>query len=247
MKVEASARSADAELRQIFNDSSGVQKAEASTRSGGAELKHDTKGPRKDKKLEVKKSIVLIRHGQSMAQVAHDAGVDRTTEWSLRDAPCSAKGNQQAQAIQGAALGVDLVIVSPLTRALTTMLFGFVGTEMPMICHPAAKEFNFERDDDPENIPRAIEDVMTDLESIAPDSHRVDFSLLPPEWPKVENKPRPADLIEFISSRPEQRIAVVCHHNVIKSILGKGGIPNAKPIECVLRGVGPSAFIETVK
>ncbi len=73
-------------------------------------------------------SICLIRHGQSLAQGTPKQ--ERRMEKYL-DCACSTKGIAQAYALpahialHGGLEGIELVVSSPLKRALTTALLGF--------------------------------------------------------------------------------------------------------------------------
>jgi uncharacterized membrane protein YgcG len=44
--------------------------------------------------------------------------------------------------------------------------------------------------------------------------------------------------LEWLREQPQTRVAVVCHHNYITSLLGGVRVENAVPIECVLDGGG---------
>lgn len=76
-------------------------------------------------------AIFLIRHGQSTHNAAWEAtGVDPLH----MDAPLSDLGRQQVMAARDLAsrLDVELVVVSPLTRAIETAI-GLFGDSVPML------------------------------------------------------------------------------------------------------------------
>ncbi len=108
--------------------------------------------------------VCLIRHGQSLAQGT--AKPERKTE-RYRDCHCSAKGVRQAYALpdrltaHGGLAGVELVITSPLTRALTTALLGFRDRPagVRIVAHPALKELDSGATPMPENCGRALEEL----------------------------------------------------------------------------------------
>jgi len=89
-------------------------------------------------------SICLVRHGRSLAQ-----GVDRHLRKSERFLDChlSPTGVSQAYGVPGRLIrngglsGIELVVVSPLTRALMTALLAFRDRpEVPIVVHPDCRE-----------------------------------------------------------------------------------------------------------
>ena len=78
------------------------------------------------------KTIHLIRHGQSLFNAAFDA-VARTDPM-LFDAPLSPTGREQAAALRAEAhgLGVEIIVTSPLTRAIETTLAVFGADHAPI-------------------------------------------------------------------------------------------------------------------
>lgn len=89
---------------------------------------------------ERQKTIFFIRHGQS---VANAAGPDKVaTDLLYYDAQLTPQGCAQASSwrAQAPEWEVDLVVVSPLTRALQTAAFIFQDTPSPMLLTPNARE-----------------------------------------------------------------------------------------------------------
>jgi len=157
---------------------------------------------------------------------------------------------------------MNLVVSSPLTRALSTALLAFRdrSPECPMVVHPGCRELG---SGIPENKPRSLQELQSDsrLKSL-PRFEEADFGLLPGEWPppigtnsggdggaKRSKKQRPkhdkdgnkneghivgGGLLEWLRQQPVTRLAVVCHHNYITSLIGGVRVDNAVPIECVL-------------
>lgn len=134
--------------------------------------------------------VSLVRHGESLAQGTHRTL--RRTEAYL-DCACSPKGVAQAYALpdrftaHGGVGGVELVVVSPLTRALTTALLGFRDrkTHVPMLVHPACRETGTGI---PENVARAVASLQLDKDLASlPGFNDLDFGLLPPDWPINDN------------------------------------------------------------
>ena len=159
----------------------------------------------------------------------------------------------------------DLICVSPLTRALATSLLVFrylfhrkeekedemvnngneimPTTGIPFLCHPGLAEVGGAI---PENQGRPLEIVMSDIQRklqcidprVANDITNVDFSLLQPQnddggrpWPRSTR----FDFMRWLNDRPEQNIAIVCHHNIIQhSLCLNDSVSNCSPISCVM-------------
>jgi len=83
-------------------------------------------------------SVYLIRHGESEFNAAHNDG---EPDPMIFDARLTAKGEAQARGAraEAAKLGIQQVIVSPLTRALQTATFIF-GDLVPMKVSPEPRE-----------------------------------------------------------------------------------------------------------
>jgi len=132
----------------------------------------------------------LYRHGESKGQAAKSNGLDRKRCPLLRDAGLTRKGVSQAKAIPSlisddVMQSIELVVSSPLTRALHTALLAF-QTSVPTIVHYDIRECG---SGIPENLPRATPDVKADLEGLCEGMNleNVDFeSLRPFEWPEVD-------------------------------------------------------------
>ncbi len=91
----------------------------------------------------MKKTVHLIRHGQSTFNAAYGAtGVDPLH----RDAPLTDLGREQvAKArIAYAGLGHELVVTSPLTRAIETALGLFGGGSAPILVEVLHRERQWE-------------------------------------------------------------------------------------------------------
>ena len=71
------------------------------------------------------KRVFFVRHGESFANLVHDQLKDA----SFRDSPLTPAGHQQAASLRGsvAQWNVQLVVVSPLTRALQTACHAFAN------------------------------------------------------------------------------------------------------------------------
>jgi len=87
--------------------------------------------------LAAGKRVLFIRHGQGKHNVS-------MLGWYLVDPPLTAKGEDQAKKlhenIKDEVGEVELVIVSPLMRAMQTALGGFDGCAVPFYVTPLLRE-----------------------------------------------------------------------------------------------------------
>ena len=171
------------------------------------------------------KSILCIRHGESTFNAAHAvAGVDPL----LFDAPLSAIGHEQVRQarVRLHEMRVELVVTSPLTRALQTATTLFSD-------HPATPSILVaalprERVENSCDIGRSPTQLAADFPSVA-------LAHLPEVWWHVEGVPdargiciepietvkaRVAQFRNFLSSRPERFIAVVGHGTFLYHLTG---------------------------
>ena len=209
------------------------------------------------------KNILLIRHGESRGQTARDNGINRQKDPVLTDCFLSPRGVNQAFNLRQEITDMhnqmkfDLVCVSPLTRAIATCVLGLghlsetcammeddetmseESASIPFICHPDLAETGGRI---PENIGRPLKQVKKDIKKnlnhISPSYAAVDsidFSLVPSSWPN-RSQGYVQYFMEWLSQRPEQNIVVVCHHNIILSLLGYriDRVSNCVPIRCVM-------------
>ena len=242
------------------------------TLSGGSSRKGSTKSPRlpsletptrsirektriQPKSPTAPKHLYLIRHGQSQGQVAKKLGMDRQRDSRLRDASLTNEGIRQAQrlALYDFVEGPpELIVSSPLTRALHTALLAFSPTmsqqQQRILVHYDLAEVGSRV---PENTPRPMRQVLKDLNV---SENVVDTQTLLPkhdDWSTTSTlgydgainrgKAIRRAMHYLYHERPEQVIAVVCHYNVIRCILDDGGKTspqNAEPIHCELHSNG---------
>ena len=69
-----------------------------------------------DNNIDRPKTVIFVRHGESLAQTARKRGLKRTDR-SLRDCDLTMKGQSQAKGLRKLPCftdGIDLVVVSPL-------------------------------------------------------------------------------------------------------------------------------------
>ena len=204
------------------------------------------------------KTVYLIRHAQSQGQIANRAA--RKTDLSLTDCDITPLGVQQATQIpclftKEQLDSIELVVSSPLTRALHTAMLGFPNQNV--LVGYALGEVS--RNSIPENTARPIQDVLSDLSrdiSKRDSSAIIDHTSLqpgvwPPKPPAVESgggyqhEIEAATLLlqQLYQDRSETTMAIVCHYNVIRSLLAHHqGISirptNAIPIQCRLYANG---------
>lgn len=197
------------------------------------------------------KTIYLIRHGQSQGQISKQMGLDRHTDARLLDCGLTDIGERQAVNVPSLVSpeelqSIELVLSSPLTRALHTALLAF-PTKNIMV-HFALREVGSKA---PENVPRAMSQVLADLESVlknrSPSVALDTATLQPQDWPRdytpsVIKMDRIRHAFQWLyQDRKETVIAVVCHYNVIRSAVVDGETlrpRNGIPIRCKLYSNG---------
>ena len=134
-------------------------------------------------------------------------------------------------------------------------------TRIPFICHPGLAETGGSI---PENHGRPFSIVISDIKkklkrydpNVGTYITHVDLSLLQPQqqeegggktgssttsatlWPPSshDEKLTRRDFLKWLHDRPEQNIAIVCHHNVIRTLLRYqvDSVLNCMPISCVM-------------
>jgi glucosyl-3-phosphoglycerate phosphatase len=167
--------------------------------------------------------VYLIRHGQSTFNAAFAAnGVDPMHF----DARVSEKGAGQIVRARQAALdlGVDLVVASPLTRALQTAIGLFDGAPVPIM----VSSIHVERLEHSCDVGRAPAELSDEFPSL-------DFDHLADSWWHlgengegdftVEPEPvlmdRVAAFSQWIAARPEPAVAVVGHGEFFQRLTGR--------------------------
>ena len=186
------------------------------------------------------KKIYFMRHAQSNAQVCRKRKINSP---ALFDCYITGLGEIQAKSAWSNKDNLpELIVVSPLTRAIQTAIIAFNNIDIPIICHPDLKEIGGSKL--PENHFRGIVNLLNDknLQNYSL-FDKIDLSLITPEWSnsyKTNNTPRKVTylsdkLLKWLLERPEKRILCVTHYNVIKNILGGvGEINNTKIFTCLL-------------
>ena len=173
------------------------------------------------------KTVHMIRHGQSTFNAA-----TATTPWSdpmLFDAPLTDHGVDQATALRPvtAALGIELVVSSPLTRAIQTALLAFGETSgVPVVVEALLRERL-----------EASCDVGRPADALAADFPALAFDHLPdPWWHWDGGSDKRAIALEpdhifssrvdafraWLDQRPESILAVVGHGAFLRALTGEG-------------------------
>jgi broad specificity phosphatase PhoE len=172
------------------------------------------------------KTVLCIRHGESTFNAAWRAMAVDPLHF---DAPLSETGFEQVAHARTRIrdLPIELVVVSPLTRALQTAsrLFADHPARPPIIVHPLARE-RVENSCDVGRAPAAI----------ASDFPHIDVGDLPSVWwhaqgvadergicvePIASVERRVADFRSFLEARPERHIAVVGHGTFFFHLTGR--------------------------
>lgn len=169
------------------------------------------------------KTVHLIRHAQSTFNVASAAAP--FADPMLFDAPLSPHGHDQVAVLrdQVAGLAIELVVVSPLTRAVQTALGAF-GGRAPILVEPLLRE-RVEMSCDIGRSPAALAAAFPELA----------FDHLDDPWwyidparpgaivwePDAVFEPRVAALRTWLAGRPEQCIAMVGHGTFLRRLAGR--------------------------
>lgn len=170
------------------------------------------------------KTVYLMRHAESEGQASKKNGIERTDK-SLLDCRITKIGEVQARySWDDNKVLPELIVVSPLTRAIQTALIAFEKYRIPTVCHPDLRESGSSKL--PENTFRGVEDLFNDKKLKKYHGFReIDFGLLEmgvsfPETPRKKTvKYLYDDLLTWLYKRPEKTILLVTHYNVIKNIL----------------------------
>ncbi|TXH32271.1 MAG: histidine phosphatase family protein [Rhodospirillaceae bacterium] len=168
-------------------------------------------------------TIHLIRHGQSTFNAHYEATGEDPMHF---DAPLSEIGHRQVAATREALASqpFDLVIASPLTRAIQTAS-GIFGTRAPIVVDALHREWLNSSCD----IGRSVRDLAADFPTL-------DFAHLSDPWWHVDGPlcehgfarepehvllDRVASFKDMIAARAEKRIAVIGHGDFFYRLVGR--------------------------
>ncbi len=169
------------------------------------------------------KDVYLIRHGQSTFNILFDSsGIDPLHF----DAPLSTLGvGQVAKARQAAAnLDADLVVTSPLTRALETAVGLFEGEPVPIVVSSVVRE-RLGNSCDVGRKPSVLIDEFPSLnfdhldETWWHNGEKDDRGV--PVEPDHLFIPRISEFSRWIASRPERTVVVVGHAGFFQRLTGR--------------------------
>ncbi len=165
----------------------------------------------------VLKTIYFIRHGQSESNIAREAAdPEVNTHPRFTDAKLTERGIRQASALQDivSTWDVQLVVVSPLTRALQTACHAFHKTSVPMRADPLVTEYyshliECKGREKPEILK---EERLRQLRRFSD----VCFERVHPQWwLDCDNVERPSRFLDKAATFPEERLCVVSHFGTI--------------------------------
>jgi len=156
-------------------------------------------------------AVTFLRHGQSQGNVAKSLGMDRKRDERLVDCGLTKLGAQQAAHVaDNMAEAPELIVASPLARALATALL--LKTGAPMVVHPGVREIGSRI---PENRTRPVAALKRDGALAAlPGFDDVDFALVE----DLRDGAGPRDARP--SSRTRRRLASARVENETTSRLG---------------------------
>ena len=168
----------------------------------------------------ITKQIHLIRHAESLGQKARVNGLSRDDD-SLRDCAITKIGKGQVENFaKNCTTTPEVVIVSPLKRAIQTAMGCFPHCET-FIIHPSLAEVG---NGIPENQPRPLSQLSRDREIVQHAAwSRFDTTQLPTGWP-TSNPPTLKQFLLWLDNLPQKFIAIVAHHNLSQQLIGVGKI-----------------------
>ena len=170
------------------------------------------------------RTVHLIRHGQSLFNAAFDPAT--RLDPMLFDAPLTALGRRQAAALAGEArgLGAELVVTSPLTRAIETALAVFGPDHAPV----RVEALHRERVEHSCDVGRSPAELAREFPAFA-------FDHLEDPWWHSDGSHPQAIVVEpeavllarverfraWLGARPERVIAVVGHGTFLQRLTGR--------------------------
>jgi len=173
------------------------------------------------------KRIFLLRHGEA----EHNA-----TGCDVPDAQLTRKGRRQASAWREhiGEFGAEVVLVSPLRRAVETACLAFQDEGVPLELCRAAREKWWEEEANQPSSPAVLRKFLKKLPR-GNEVDCVDEALAPTATPDAEQS---VELLRrVLVARTEGTIAVTCHWGVINH-LTKMNANNCDILECALSPSG---------
>ncbi|CAK4086551.1 unnamed protein product [Aphanomyces euteiches] len=215
------------------------------------------------------KTIFLIRHGEStynewVFQSYRQQTWEGYRDPMLIDARLSQRGRQQVQALNQNVLhhrvheSIQVVITSPLARAIETALGGFEGTGIPIQVNSLCREMLDASCDvgrQPAELAREFSHRGIDVSKLSEYwwlNHPVSLTTIIPQsqeqlatlketMPEFHDRVR--RFLEHVASMRETSIAVVCHGNFISYLTQS----QHHPANCEVRQMSLSRLWATVQ
>ncbi|HSE77867.1 MAG TPA: histidine phosphatase family protein [Alphaproteobacteria bacterium] len=170
----------------------------------------------------MKKHVHLIRHGQSLFNAAF---AQSRVDPMIFDAPLSPLGREQVATMRatGSALDVEVIVTSPLTRAIETTLGVFADHGAAMVVEALHRE-RVEHSCDVGRSPAALAEAFPQLAFHHLDDPWWHSDGSHPRAIVVEPEPvlmaRVAAFRAWLKRRPERVIAVVGHGTFLNRLTG---------------------------
>ena len=166
--------------------------------------------------------VFLLRHGQSEANAQ---------KIDIADALLTELGRVQAQAWHGAIgrFGAEVVLVSPLRRAIQTALYAYASVDVHIEVCRHARELWW---DEKANTPGTAEELYALLQGLPRGEAvcGVEQACDTNDVPQSEHESIRA-LKQELANRSEDVVCIVCHWGVINSLSGENA-DNAQVVEC---------------
>jgi len=157
--------------------------------------------------------ILLLRHGESEANAS---------KYDVKDPNLTRLGTMQARSWHNciADFGADVVLVSPLRRAVQTACHAFRYEQVPLILCRFAREVGWGCGENTISLDTAsMEQMLSDLPR-GDDVQGIGEALhVAPDDP-ADERVCLQRLKVVLASRPERTIVVVCHYGVISALSG---------------------------
>jgi len=168
--------------------------------------------------------VFFLRHGESEGNV---------TEKDIPDPLLTQTGLDQAESWEGIMneFGVELVLVSPLRRAVQTACLAFANENMPMKLCREAREFEWHlKENSILSTPDELRSLLAELPR-GDEVTNVDGALT--ETPSDEEESM-EHLRAMLARCPARTVAVVCHGGVMKALTppDEPWADNAEMLEC---------------
>ena len=169
------------------------------------------------------KRVHFVRHGQGTHnKLAETLGDAAYLDESVNDARLTEKGRQEAadNSQKTASMNLEIVYVSPLSRATETGVLAFqeaAAKDVPFVAHESLRE----------QMGKHVCDRRRNVEELKNDFPMIDYSLIETAedvlWTQErESKASVAKrawvFINYILSRPEKEIAAVCHSSFLLTL-----------------------------